>query len=209
MKFSKKTKIVFDYLKSAFLNGFFTLLPLALTFWLFRTLFKLVKGWLEPLSYFIPKSLCCIPHSEIIIVTIFIILMGIILKLFLLKSIVHALEDKIVFKIPLIKQVYGGIKQLVHALTSHDQTSFHTVVLIEFPRVGTYSLGFLTNRLDVDFNTGKKLCSIFIPTTPNPTTGYLILIPESDCKVIDINTQEAMTMIISGGIVIPNKLTNK
>ena len=71
------------------------------------------------------------------------------------------------------------------------------------------SLGFLTNKLDADFNTGKKLCSIFIPTTPNPTTGYLILIPESDCKVIDITTQEAMTMIISGGIVIPNKLTNK
>ena len=70
MKFSKKTKIVFDYLKSAFLNGFFTLLPLALTLWLFRTLFKLVKGWLEPLSYFIPKSLCCIPHSEIIIASL-------------------------------------------------------------------------------------------------------------------------------------------
>lgn len=205
MKSNSKILKFIDYIKSAFLNGFFTLLPLALTIWLFRTIFKLVKGWIEPLHSFIPPKLCCIPHSEIIIVFLFIILMGIILKLFFLKKIVHALEENIVFKIPLIKQVYGGIKQLVHALTRHDQNSFHTVVIVEFPRKGSYSLGFLTNKLDIHYNTQKNLCSVFIPTTPNPTTGFLIILPEDECQIVDMTRQEAMTMIISGGIVSPKQ----
>lgn len=202
----RQTKLgkIFDYLKSAFLNGFFTLLPLALTIWLFRTMFKLVKGWLEPLHSLVPQKLCCIPHSEIVVVLAFIIIMGIILKTFFLKRIIHNLEHKIVFKIPLIKQVYSGIKQLVHALTRHDQTSFQAVVLVEFPRNGCYSLGFLTNKLTLDFGTGNRLCSIFIPTTPNPTTGYLIMIPENECKIVNMTRQEAMAMIISGGIVTPD-----
>jgi len=205
MKSSSKILKFIDYIKSAFLNGFFTLLPLALTIWLFRTIFKLVKGWIEPLHSFIPPKLCCVPHSEIVIVILFIILMGIILKLFFLKKIVHILEENIVFKIPLIKQVYGGIKQLVHALTRHDQNSFHTVVIVEFPRKGSYSLGFLTNKLDIHYNNQKNLCSVFIPTTPNPTTGFLIIVPEDECQIVDMTRQEAMTMIISGGIVSPKQ----
>jgi uncharacterized membrane protein len=205
MKSSSKILKFIDYIKSAFLNGFFTLLPLAMTIWLFRTIFRLVKGWIEPLHQFIPPKLCCVPHSEIIIVILFIILMGIILKLFFLKKIVHVIEENIVFKIPLIKQVYGGIKQLVHALTRHDQNSFHTVVIVEFPRKGSYSLGFLTNKLDIHYNNQKNLCSVFIPTTPNPTTGFLIILPEDECQIVDMTRHEAMTMIISGGIVSPKQ----
>ena len=200
-----KKKNILDYLKSYFINGFLTLLPLALTIWLFRALFKLVKSWLEPLHYFIPKKLCCIPHSELIIVILFIMLMGMILKSFVLKRIINILEHKIVFQIPLVKQVYSGIKQLVHALTKHDQKSFQAVVLVEFPRKDIYSIGFLTNKLDYNFKTNKQLCSIFIPTTPNPTTGYFIMVPEEEFKVLNMTRQEAMAMIISGGIVTPKE----
>jgi uncharacterized membrane protein len=205
MKSSSKILRFFDYIKSAFLNGFFTLLPLAMTIWLFRSIFRLVKGWIEPLHQFIPPKLCCVPHSEVVIVILFIILMGIILKLFFLKRIVHTIEENIVFKIPLIKQVYGGIKQLVHALTRHDQNSFQTVVIVEFPRKGSYSLGFLTNKLDIHYNNQKNLCSVFVPTTPNPTTGFLIILPEDECQIVEMTRQEAMTMIISGGIVAPKQ----
>jgi uncharacterized membrane protein len=102
--------------------------------------------------------------------------------------------------------VYSGIKKLVDAFSFQDKVSFSKVVMVEFPRTGIYSIGFLANELDekISPDTSKKYYSIFIPTTPNPTSGFLVLLPEDQITIINITRQEAMAMIISGGIIQPD-----
>lgn len=203
----KAIKKVYTTAKGIFLSGLFTILPLTLTIGLFIFSFKIVKSWLAPITCFVPRSLACLPHAEIILIIILIFLLGAVLKFLLLHSIVNSIEG-ILRRIPLLRQVYFGIKQLVHALSAQDKLSFQKVVMIEFPRPGFYSLGFMTSELNPELSPNKteKFYSVFIPTTPNPTTGYYVIIPEKQCIIANLTRQEAMAIIISGGIIQPERI---
>lgn len=193
---------------STFLNGLFTLLPLTLTIALFTFSFRLVKSWLAPVQNVLEHTpLKHIPHSEIILIVAFVLLIGTILRVFILRSVIHALED-VIIRIPLIRPVYSGIKQLVQAFTfKEDKASFKQVVCIEFPRKGMYSIGFLTGEMPTDLTPtpSERFFNIFVPTTPNPTTGYFIIVSEKDVTPINLTRQEAMALIISGGIILPEQ----
>lgn len=197
---------LFYYLWSIFLNGFLTLLPITLTIALFRFSIRLIKGWLEPLNSLLEATIFAqIPHSEIIVVVVFIMLVGILMRNFILRSLINTLEA-IVSRIPLVRPVYTGFKQLVQALGAQNGAPFKKVVLVEFPRAGVYSIGFLTSDFPAQFApSSEQLCNVFIPTTPNPTAGFLIAVPYHTIKVIDMTRQEAMTMIMSGGIILPSR----
>ncbi|MFI5332495.1 MAG: DUF502 domain-containing protein [Candidatus Babeliales bacterium] len=190
---------------SVFLNGLLTILPLTITIALFHLSFSLLERWLRPIAQLRPAFLDCIPHAELILVVLLIFIIGAFVKVVILKSFVHALEG-FIKKIPLIRPIYAGVQQLVHAFGSQDATSFKQVVLIEFPRQGIYSIGFLTSELpDALRPSNIPLLHVFIPTTPNPTTGFLILVPRDQITRIDLSRQEAMALIISGGIILPEK----
>lgn len=194
-------------IKSIFLSGLFTILPLTLTLILFKASFNIIRGWIAPISKIEPKCLQNVAYSEFILVIIFIFLLGVILKFFILKKIIHLIEEKVFFKVPLLRSVYSGIKQLVHALTQQDQLSFNKVVLVEFPTSGTYSLGFLTGEF-LSLIPNKESIqhyNIFIPTTPNPTTGFFVIVSKEKFSEIDLTRQEAMAIIISGGIIKPDR----
>ncbi len=197
---------VLDYVKRIFLNGLFTLLPLTLTIALFGFSFRLIKSWLQPIARISPQFLRDIPHSEIILVIITIFIVGFISHFFLTHQLWHLFEATIE-KIPLLRSVYFGIKQLIHAFTAKDEGSFQKIVLLEFPRPGIYSLGFLTSAIPQEIapDTLRTYYSVFIPATPNPTTGYYVIVPEDACRVVDLSKQEAMTLIISGGIIQPDR----
>jgi len=202
--FSTHIKIFLNRCKSVFMHGFFTLLPIAITFGIIRFAFRLIKTTLAPVYNLEPAWLTKIPHSEIFLTIIVIFILGIFFDIFLL-NVLHAIENKILNRIPLLRQVYFGVKQLVAALSPQDKVSFTTVIMVEFPRPGIYSLGFLTNEIiPENFPTlqGKHV-SVFIPTTPNPTTGFYIIAPATSCHPINLTRQEAMTLIISGGIIQP------
>lgn len=205
------TKKFFLNLWSLFLSGLLTILPLAFTILLFKFSLKLLVGWLEPIRRIEPNFLKTIPYSEVIITILAIFSLGIILKVFLLKRVVHFFEE-LIYKIPLIRPVYKGLKQLVDAY-SGDKTalSFTQVVIVEFPRKEIYSVGFLTKELPDQMapDSGKKYFNIFLPTTPNPTTGFYLIVQESDIIKTNLSTQEAMALIISGGIILPEKFTFK
>ncbi len=205
MTMQKKLKKIFQTINSLFLKGLFTLLPLTLTVALINFLFNLIKTWLHPVYQLEPKSLQMIPHSEIILVIIVIFCVGIIMQLFIVTHVVDTIENSILNKIPLLRQVYFGIKQLVNALNPNDQITFKYVVHVPFGATGTYALGFLTNyiREDMSPSRDEKYVSVFVPTTPNPTTGFYLVVPEKNCKILNITRQEAMTVIISGGILQP------
>ncbi len=200
-----------NYIWSLFLNGLLTILPITLTILLFNASFKIVISWLEPLHEMIePTIFGQFPYAEIILALIIIFFVGVIMRVLLLRSLVHTIEA-LVFKLPLIRPVYSGIKQLVQALSIQDKITFQQVIFVEFPRKGIYSLGFMTSTLPAEIapQSGEKFYNIFIPTTPNPTSGYFVIISENDIRKVDLTRQEAMAMIISGGIIQPERLAEK
>lgn len=199
-------------ISSLFLSGLFAILPLALTIVILYTTFNLVMGWLAPLhNIIVPEILRDVRYSEFIFVLIFILALGALLRFFLARSIVHAFE-KLLSKIPLIRPVYSGLKQLTSAFSFQDEKqSFKQVVLVEFPRKGVYSIGFLTSEFHQTLSPDRsvKFFNVFIPTTPNPTSGFFVVVPEAELIVSELTRQEAMTLIISGGIIQPERFLEK
>ncbi len=194
-----------DRISTLFLTGLFCILPITLTVAVFTITFRVLVSWLEPLKRFGLPFLGTIPYSEVILAIALIFIAGMLYNIFILRPIIHAIEN-LFSRIPLIRPVYSGIKKLVDAFSFQDKVSFTKVVRIEFPRPGIYSIGFLANQVDEKIapDIQEKYFSIFIPTTPNPTSGFLIIAPETQITVIEISRQEAMAMIISGGIIQPD-----
>lgn len=206
---TKKTMShITKYIRSLFLNGLFTILPITLTIALFNTSFKLIMGWLRPLRTFTQLTfLHAIPYAELILAIGAIFLIGAFIKIIVVRPLIHAVEN-LIFKLPLVRPVYSGIKQLVAAFSYQNKATFKEVVMVEFPRKDMYSIGFLTGELSQEIapHKGEKFFNVFIPTTPNPTTGFLVMLSEKNIHPIDnITRQEAMTMVISGGIVQPER----
>lgn len=201
---------LFHLVWSLFLNGLLTLLPMALTVAIFSSSFKLLVGWLTPVQRLVHATpLGWIPYAEVMVSILCIFVVGLIVRIFIFRSILDAIEH-LISKIPLIRQIYAGLKQLVNAFNVQDKLSFKQVVLVEFPRPGVYSLGFVTSELPVDLApvSSTVFFNVFIPTTPNPTSGFFVILPEKDIVHIDISRQEAMSMIISGGIIQPQRFSN-
>jgi uncharacterized membrane protein len=115
------------------------------------------------------------------------------------------LGEKIVDRIPLARVLYVGVKQLMEALIYQKTKAFQKAALIEYPRKGVYAIAFITgeSRGEIQQLTEKKMINVFVPTTPNPTSGFYILIPEDELKILDMTVEEAFKLIVSGGIVSP------
>jgi uncharacterized membrane protein len=195
------------YMWSLFLHGLLTILPIVITFAIFNVTLNMITNWLRPIHAIQPLFLQAIPYSEVILAILIIFFIGTILKLFFLHSVFHFFES-LISKIPIIRPVYTGIKQLVQAFSPQDQLTFKKVVLVEFPSKGIYSLGFLTGELSPELapNQIERFFNIFIPTTPNPTTGFFVIISEVNITLTNFTRQEAMALIISGGIIQPERL---
>ncbi len=196
-----------------FLHGIFTLLPALLTFAFIRFLLHIIKYWLSPIYNAEPVFLQNIPHSEIIITLLLILTVGLLYEYFL-QPVIHYLEISILKKIPLISLVYFGVKELTKALTARDKHALQQVVLVPFPTIGTYSIGFVTSQespvwLTPHQRDSKAYISVFIPHTPNPTSGFFIVTPADTCIPLSMSRQEAMTLVISGGIVKPHHTVPK
>lgn len=203
-------KNVVSFIWTLFLSGLLTLAPIALTIVIFATSFRLIVTWLEPISHLKPAFLDWIPKAELILAVFVIFIFGIIVQFVILNPLLHALEH-LVFKLPLVSPVYSGIKQLIHAFSTQDQISFKRVVYVEFPKMGVYSIGFLTSEVPVKLSPCDSLrfFNVFIPTTPNPTSGFLIMVPETMLITSDLTRQEAMSLVISGGIIQPDRFVQK
>jgi len=113
--------------------------------------------------------------------------------------------DRILAKVPLVNRVYLAVRQLSQALLSSRRAVFQQVVLVEFPRKGVYCLGFVTSKAweGVESVRGEDLLAVFLPTTPNPTSGFLLFVPRREVVPLDIGVEDALKMVISGGVVYP------
>lgn len=115
-----------------------------------------------------------------------------------------ALWEKILARIPLVRSIYHAVKQVLQSLLASSEESFRNVLLIEYPRKGLWSVAFQTStgfKWDDDHD---DMITVFVPTTPNPTSGYLLLVPKKDTKLLDISVDQALKMVISLGVVLPN-----
>jgi uncharacterized membrane protein len=142
-------------IKRLFLSGLFTILPIVLTIAVFTFTFRVLKNWLHPLYYITPNFLKALPLSEFIFVFFAILAIGAILKFFLLRSLLDWVES-LFGKIPLVRQIYFGIKQLIYAFSPREEEAFQKIVLVEFPRKNIYSLGFLTGQCPIELHPKKN-----------------------------------------------------
>jgi len=115
--------------------------------------------------------------------------------------------ENLVGRIPLVRSIYTSVKQVSTTLLTSDSNSFRKVVLVEYPRKGIWSMGFLTNQglPDASRISEENLISVFVPTTPNPTSGFIIMIPEQDVRELDMTVEDGFKFIISMGVIIPDK----
>jgi uncharacterized membrane protein len=200
------TRNTYKKIRQLFLKGLLFLLPIAITFSLFSFSINLIRSWLIPLRRLHLPLLEMIPYYELLVVAIFILAVGGFLQAFVLKPCIKLIED-ILSQIPLLNSVYFGVKQLLEAFSGKNKSSFKDVVYVEFPRPGIYSIGFLTSEVPAEIAPNDKATyyNIYIPTTPNPTTGYFIVLPKDQFKHANLTRQEAITLIISGGILQPDR----
>lgn len=203
---------MFTSLRKAFLSGIVLLAPLGITLFVFNWLVLRIGGsFKQEVLFFVPKELIDRQNLEMIwniaatfLVLVLITLLGFFSRYFVAKYL-WGLGERFVKNLPLVNTVYASVKQIVETFSSQNKAVFEKVVLIEFPRKGCKAIGFLTGQTkgEAQGRTENELWNIFVPTTPNPTSGFLVMLPKSDIKILEMTVGEGMKLIISGGAVAP------
>ncbi|MBI5874694.1 MAG: DUF502 domain-containing protein [Deltaproteobacteria bacterium] len=195
--------------KRYFITGLLVVVPLYLTVYIFA----LIVAYMDRLLNYLPESLrpdtylkFHMPGLGVIVTIIVVFVIGILATNLLGKKLVE-IGDAILAKIPLFRSIYKPLKQFMETFFVTGYSGFRRVVLVEFPSKGMYSVGFLTGVADgeVQSKTKEKVVNVFLPTTPNPTTGFYILIPEKDIIPLEMSVEDAFKLIITGGMVSPEK----
>ena len=199
----KKKSSITSKLRNAFIAGIVVLVPIGFT--LYLTLFlikissKLIPNEINPNNY-LPFS---IPGLEILLSVIFITIVGGISLSFFGKKILNLIND--LFKrIPILRTIYSAIGQMTESFTSKSDNK-KSVVLIEYPKKGSWAVGFATkeNKGEISKKTSKELINVFVPTTPNPTSGFLLMFPKDEVIYLDMTFEEASKFIVSAGTSDP------
>ena len=197
---NKKKKSLTLILRNYFITGVVVLIPIGFTLYLTKFIIgissKLIPQNLNPNNY-LPYA---IPGMEILISVIFITLVGGLSLSFLGKRILKLIDD--LFKrIPFLRTIYSAILQMTETFSNKDDNDKKSVVLVEYPRKGVWAVGFATkeNTGEMAEKTNKKLINVFVPTTPNPTSGFLLMFPIEDVIYLNMTFEEASKFIVSAG----------
>lgn len=201
--------------RASFLTGLAIALPAVISLALVRWVFGTISNITDTLLFLVPRewthersgegplhwywSLCALVLAAVLIT-----LLGRLARNFLGRKLIE-MVDHTLLAVPLLNKIYGTIKQVNEAFTSSNKSSFKQVVLIEFPRAGQYSVGFLTGDRQprIPSKSGENLVSVFIPTTPNPTSGFMVLMPENEVTKLDMSVADGIKFIISLGSIAP------
>ncbi|CAM2838470.1 transmembrane protein [Legionella steigerwaltii] len=194
-------------LRSYLLAGLVVWLPILITIGVLRFIIDLLDNTLAliPKAYQ-PEQLIghYIPGLGVILSLVILLVTGIIATNYFGQRLV-AWGESILVRIPLVRSIYKTVKQVIHTVMSTNSEAFRKVVLIEYPRKGLWSIAFQTGTANTEINniTKEKLISVFIPTTPNPTSGFLMMLPRNDVIELDMSIDEALKFIISLGVMPP------
>lgn len=210
-------------LRNNFFTGLLVLMPLVLTLWIFKTLIFSLDAFMQsfiPIQYIhtltvrydspVFKALTgetSIPGVGLLMGFIVIVSVGMLAKNVLGKKL-FAFWDKIFHKTPLIRSIYSSIKQITNTISNTSSASFREVVLVEYPRKGCWVIAFVSGNTTVSVkrhlkDQGDNFINVFVPTTPNPTSGFLIFVPRESVKKLDMSVEQGLKLVISAGIVSP------
>lgn len=193
------------------LAGFFTLLPSAVTFWILRAIFDTLVGIFEVPTTWLSRTLGLPnpPYWELALASgvatlVLLFLVGALVGNFIGVQLLSWM-DEMMLHVPVVKGIYGATKQLMNAIQSGQGGSFKDVVMVEWPQPGSYTLGFVAHRncAWASLPGAAALIAVYIPTAPNPTSGYVIMLDESKIRPMNVSPEEALTWAISGGVVAP------
>lgn len=197
-------------IRKYFVAGLLTILPLALSVYILFVLFKLVDGILGRYLNVYIKSILgfYIPGLGLILFIAIIFLFGI-LSIHLFGARLHLFLGRALARFPILRYIYPSVKKIFEFVFSDSSLGFKKVALMEYPSKGLWSIGFIANDGfdEAEEKTGKKFFNIYVPSSPNPTTGYFFLIPKDAVIVLDIGVKEAMRLIMSGGLLNPADFT--
>jgi uncharacterized membrane protein len=191
-------------LRRSLLTGMLVLAPAAITGWVFLTVLRAIDGWLRPLLKSVPRLGSRIPESGftgigLLAAVLLVMLVGYLASKGLGRAAIAAF-DRLVSRIPLIKAIYVSIRELSTLLLAEKRSAFRKVVLFEYPRPGLYSVGFVTNELQGA--RSEAFVNVFLPTTPNPTTGFLLILPRADIVELALTAEDGLKLVMSGGAVV-------
>jgi uncharacterized membrane protein len=195
--------------RNAFISGALMVAPLVVTIWAFRTIIDVVGGTFRPLyESRLPEPLQRIPFFWDLAATLAVILLVTLfgyLSNYVFGKYFLSMGERIIQRIPAVGTLYNSVKQIVATFGTQNRNLFSKVVLVEFPRKGLWVIGFLTNKEqgEPQMLTGTESWTVFIPTTPNPTSGFLLVVPRQDIVELAMSVGDGMKMIISGGAVVP------
>lgn len=212
---NRDMKSFLPMIRTCFLTGIFVVIPIFLSIWIALTLFTRLTDWAVSCIREVPFGEMLPPFWTDMLIRILSLIclfaalffIGLLARITIGRKLI-LLAEKLLLKLPIIRFVYSTCKQIGDALwSSKGGSMFHQVVLFEYPRKGCYTIGFLTNEnkdeFEVTSRLGKPMISIFLPTTPNPTSGFLLLVPREECIFLDMTVADAMRMIVSCGAVLP------
>ena len=206
-----KSKII--TFRNALLTGLILLAPLVISLWALSQIIDIVGGNVRPIFVvFLPDFLKHASHLNLLwdalstlIVLLMVALLGYVSR-YVFGKYLLSVGERMMLGIPGVSAVYNTVKQIVDTFGAQKRNLFSKVVMIEFPRKDTWVIAFLTSegRGEPQAKTPQKISTVFVPTTPNPTSGFLILVPDTDIKELDMSVGDGMKLIISGGGVVPD-----
>ena len=202
-------KTFLGHLRTVFLRGLGVIFPLVLTYWVFQLLLGWVDGILSPLlDNLIGRR---IPGVGFAALLVLIMLVGLLARNLVGRLFLAWFED-VLRSIPFVRSVYGAIKDLVGSFaTGGKGRTFRKVILTEYPRPGIYVVGFVTNEMSYTAPDGRRIdfYNVYIPSPPNPTAGFLSLVPKDEAVVLNLTVEEGLKLVLSGGIIVPGELTGR
>ncbi|NBC31372.1 MAG: DUF502 domain-containing protein [Alphaproteobacteria bacterium] len=197
---------LFGRLRAYFFAGILVTAPLFITIylaWLFITFIDDQVAGLVP-DTFHPYLPFGVPGVGVLLVFAAMVFIGWFAAGFVGRILVQA-QDRLLTRTPVVRNVYSALKQILETVMAHKSSAFREVVLLEYPRRGMWAIGFITGTTqgEVQHLTEDEVVNIFLPTTPNPTSGFLLFVPRNDLVVLDMTVEEGIKMVVSGGIVTP------
>jgi uncharacterized membrane protein len=199
-------KTLFGHLRTAFLRGIGILIPLGLTYWFFNALLNGVDNILSPLLEGIVGR--HVPGLGFTTMLLLILLVGLLTRNLVGRLFVGWLEN-LLTSIPFVRSVYSAVKDLVGAfILGGKGRTFRKVVMMEYPRRGLFSIGFVTNEMSFTHPDGAhfEFFNVYVPNPPNPTSGALVLVPKNEAIQLSLSIEEGLKLVLSGGIVLPEEL---
>ncbi len=195
-------------LRAYFIAGLLVTAPVGITFWLAWLVLSFIDARVTPLipvdynpNTYLPFVF---PGLGLVILIITMTIVGALTTMLLGRTIV-SMGERLLGRMPIIRSIYGASKQIIETVLASQSDAFRQVVLFEYPRRGSWAIGFVTGSTtgEVQNVTSDDVVNVFLPTTPNPTSGYLLFLPRRELVPLNMSVEEGIKMIISGGIVTP------